>query len=164
MPQFEYQGQVIETQLTWESQQPVLHVGDQIYRPALTELASGQYLLQNGNQREKLVVTQDGDLCQIWYQGQVYRLKRLRALQSGQTPGNQSNRITAPMTGKILQLKAQVGEAVIAHQAVVVIESMKMETAILAPQAGTVTAILCEIGQQVQNGQELMKVEPHGQE
>ena len=45
--------------------------------------------------------------------------------------------LTAPMPGRVLQVRQRPGDAVAAHQTVVVLEAMKMEHAISAPLAGT---------------------------
>jgi len=47
---------------------------------------------------------------------------------------------------------------VLAHQALVVIEAMKMEHAVVTPHSGTVTRIAVQVGQQVQRGDLLAEV------
>jgi len=49
--------------------------------------------------------------------------------------------VTAPMPGTIVDIKVRVGDTVAKGQLVAVLEAMKMETEILAPDAGTVTEI-----------------------
>ena len=49
--------------------------------------------------------------------------------------------VTAPMPGTIVDIKVRVGDSVAKGQLVAVLEAMKMETEILAPDAGTVTEI-----------------------
>ena len=56
------------------------------------------------------------------------------------------------MPGKILAVKAQVGQAVKAGDAILVLEAMKMENDIVAPQDGTVASINCSVGEQVESG------------
>ncbi len=57
--------------------------------------------------------------------------------------------VMAPMDGKILHVKAKVGEPVQEDQTVAVMEAMKMEIQIVAPVAGTVVEIRVEPGQAV---------------
>ena len=52
----------------------------------------------------------------------------------------------------------RAGEAVAAHEPVVVLEAMKMEHSISAPLAGTVTALHVKAGDQVQRGDALAEV------
>ena len=66
--------------------------------------------------------------------------------------------LLAPMPGRVIAVRAAEGASVLAHQAVVVIEAMKMEHAVVAPLAGTVTRVAVAEGQQVQRGDLLAEV------
>ncbi|HIR05653.1 MAG TPA: acetyl-CoA carboxylase biotin carboxyl carrier protein subunit [Candidatus Copromonas faecavium] len=70
--------------------------------------------------------------------------------------GGQS--VDAPMPGKILGVKVNVGDAVTAGQTVVVMEAMKMETEIVAPASGTVTAIHVNSGDMVESGAPMVTI------
>ena len=61
-------------------------------------------------------------------------------------------KISAPMPGKILGVKADAGDAVKKGQVIVVLEAMKMENDIVAPQDGTVASINVTAGQSVESG------------
>jgi 3-methylcrotonyl-CoA carboxylase alpha subunit len=69
--------------------------------------------------------------------------------------------LTAPMPGRVIALRAAEGASVEAHQAVVVIEAMKMEHAVTAPSAGTLTRVLVAEGDQVRRGDVLAEVSPY---
>jgi acetyl-CoA/propionyl-CoA carboxylase biotin carboxyl carrier protein len=66
--------------------------------------------------------------------------------------------LTAPMPGRVIAVRAAEGASVVAHQALVVIEAMKMEHAVVTPLAGTVTHVAVALGQQVQRGDLLAEV------
>ncbi len=66
--------------------------------------------------------------------------------------------LTAPMPGRVLAVHHRPGDAVAAHQAIVVLEAMKMEHAVSAPLAGTVTVVHVQPGDQVQRGDLLAEV------
>jgi len=66
--------------------------------------------------------------------------------------------LTAPMPGRVIAVRAAEGASVLAHQALVVIEAMKMEHAVVTPLAGTVTRMAVSVGQQVQRGDLLAEV------
>ena len=63
--------------------------------------------------------------------------------------------VTAPMPGKILGVKAQVGQAVAKGEAIIVLEAMKMENEIVAPSDGTIATIEVAVGDSVEAGQTL---------
>ena len=57
-----------------------------------------------------------------------------------------SDRITAPMPGRIVLVKVKDGEKVEAGQELVVIEAMKMELSLKAPQATTIASLHAKAG------------------
>lgn len=61
-------------------------------------------------------------------------------------------KVEAPMIGKILAVKVKVGQAVKRGEPVVVLEAMKMENDIVAPQDGVIATIDCKEGDQVESG------------
>ena len=61
-------------------------------------------------------------------------------------------KVEAPMSGKILGVKAQVGQAVKRGEVLLILEAMKMENDIVAPQDGTVASINCAAGDAVETG------------
>ena len=66
--------------------------------------------------------------------------------------------VKAPLPGVVVAVKAQVGQAVKAGEAVVIIEAMKMENEIVAPVAGTVKAIYVQKGASVQTDAPLFEI------
>jgi acetyl-CoA/propionyl-CoA carboxylase biotin carboxyl carrier protein len=66
--------------------------------------------------------------------------------------------LTAPMPGRVIAIRAAEGASVVAHQALVVIEAMKMEHAVVTPLAGTLTRVAVAVGQQVRRGDLLAEV------
>ncbi len=60
--------------------------------------------------------------------------------------------VAAPMPGKILAVKASVGQAVKKGDVIMVLEAMKMENDIVAPQDGTIASINAAAGDSVESG------------
>lgn len=60
--------------------------------------------------------------------------------------------VAAPMPGKILGVKASVGQAVKKGDVMLVLEAMKMENEIVAPSDGTVASINVSVGDSVEAG------------
>lgn len=63
--------------------------------------------------------------------------------------------VTSPMPGKILNVKASVGAAVKKGDVVMILEAMKMENEIVAPEDGTVASINVAAGDAVEAGDTL---------
>ena len=61
-------------------------------------------------------------------------------------------KVSAPMRGKILAVKGTVGQVVKRGDVLAVLEAMKMENDIVAPEDGTVATIDVTVGQTVDTG------------
>jgi 3-methylcrotonyl-CoA carboxylase alpha subunit len=67
-------------------------------------------------------------------------------------------RLTAPMPGKVVSFAVKAGDTVKAGQPLAVMEAMKMEHTIAAPADGEVLELLYAPGDQVAEGEELLKL------
>jgi len=67
--------------------------------------------------------------------------------------------ITAPMPGKILDIKVNVGDVVTENQVLAVLEAMKLENEIVAPRAGTITAVVATKGAPIDVGQTIVVIQ-----
>ena len=63
-----------------------------------------------------------------------------------------SVKVTAPMPGKILAVKASTGQTVKRGDVLLILEAMKMENEVVAPQDGTVASINVAEGAMVESG------------
>ena len=63
-----------------------------------------------------------------------------------------SVQITAGAAGKVFKIEKNVGAAVKKGDAVVILEAMKMEIPVVAPQDGTVASIDVAVGDAVEAG------------
>ena len=77
------------------------------------------------------------------------------AAPAKKSAGTGSIHVEAGAAGKVLKINASVGQAVKAGDAVVTIESMKMEIPMVAPKDGTVLSIDVAVGDSVEAGQVL---------
>jgi urea carboxylase len=69
-----------------------------------------------------------------------------------------SRAITSHIAGNLWQIKLKVGDSVQAGEVVAIVESMKMEIAVMATVTGKVTQILCNEGMPVSAGQNLIVI------
>jgi len=67
--------------------------------------------------------------------------------------------ITAPMGGKVLEVKVQPGDSVNEDDEVLILEAMKMELPVVATSTGTVKEINCKSGDVVEADAVLITVE-----
>jgi biotin carboxyl carrier protein len=65
--------------------------------------------------------------------------------------------VASPIAGTVLEVRCEVGDAVVRGQTLLVIEAMKMETAIAASGDGTIRRILVAAGDTVLENQTLVE-------
>jgi acetyl-CoA/propionyl-CoA carboxylase biotin carboxyl carrier protein len=73
--------------------------------------------------------------------------------------GSGSANVTVPMQGTIVKVMVEVGQAVEAGEAVLILEAMKMENAVHAERSGVVTAIRVTPGDSVSAGDVVVVIE-----
>jgi acetyl-CoA carboxylase biotin carboxyl carrier protein len=63
--------------------------------------------------------------------------------------------IRSEITGTVWKIVAQAGDALAADDTIMILESMKMEIPVVAPEAGRVVELLVAEGAPVREGQEV---------
>jgi len=66
--------------------------------------------------------------------------------------------VCAHITGTVWKIQVKVGDQVEAEQSLVILESMKMEMPVEAPEAGQVSRIAVSEGQAVEEGDVLVEL------
>lgn len=75
-----------------------------------------------------------------------------KAAAPKKSAGAGSVKVNAPMPGKILSVKAEVGQAMKKGDVVCILEAMKMENEVVAPEDGTIASIDVAAGDSVEAG------------
>ena len=68
------------------------------------------------------------------------------------TAGAGNIKVNSPMPGKILGVKVSVGQAVKKGEVIFILEAMKMENEVVAPEDGTIASISVATGDSVEAG------------
>ena len=102
------------------------------------------------------VLLHDGRHLTLMYDGHHEDLHYLDplAFEAGEDGGG--GKLTAPMPGKVVAVRVQLGDAVKKGQPLIIVEAMKMEHTIIAPADGVVQAINANVGDQVDEKLELI--------
>ena len=85
------------------------------------------------------------------------RMAELHRLMPFKAPPDMSRFLLSPMPGLLVDVAVQPGQKVQAGERVAVIEAMKMENALKAPQDSTIKHILVQKGQTVEKNQMLLQ-------
>ena len=109
-------------------------------------------------QRLRLSVYRHGNELDVFTQqahARVHLIDPLRHRDEETAAG----RLTALMPGRVVAIMVKEGQVVKQGDPVAVTEAMKMEHTLTAPHDGTVSAILCAVGDQLAEGVELLRLE-----
>ena len=101
-------------------------------------------------------VLRSGDDVIVFADGENHRLAIYNPMRAAATADAGGGRLTAPMPGKVVSVKAEPGARVARGTPLMVLEAMKMEHTIAAPADGVVEAIRFHAGEQVDEGAELV--------
>jgi len=74
--------------------------------------------------------------------------------------GGFTDSVASPMPGSVIKINVQPGETVKKGQTLVIVEAMKMENEVRAPNDAVVSKVLVQSGQQVGAGETLITLAP----
>jgi biotin carboxyl carrier protein len=119
---------------------------------------------QSGNRSYRCVRTVFADEETIVVGGRQHRVavsdpRSLRGQRKRPGAGNGALHIKASMPGRVARVLVAPGEAVVAHQGIVVIEAMKMQNELKAARDGRIGEVRVAAGDKVTSGQVLAVLE-----
>mgnify|MGYP005811075743 CR=1 FL=1 len=120
-----------------------LHTAEGTTEVALEHGRDGETTLVFGRERSKFSASVEGDAVHVHLDGRTYTLVYRHPLDrlAVQHHGAKDRQVQAPMPGALIAVHVKPGEAVKRGQALLVMESMKMETTVVAPRDGVVEAV-----------------------
>ena len=114
-------------------------------------------ILEQGDKRTRIAVAAGADGVWVGWPGGSALLSHDR---EGPRDTVDSDDIRAPMTGRVIEVKAAVGAEVRRDDLLVILEAMKMEYRLCAPRDGRISDVRCAAGQLVDLGQTLVALAP----
>jgi len=140
----------------------VLHVGEEAVPIALSDAEGGGQLLSLGNKISRVLVAPDGDLVHVHFDGSTFTVRYVDPVRryGSHAGGGAEDIAEAPMPGVVIAVHVKEGQSVSAGDTLMVIESMKLETAIKAWRTGAVAAVHVGVGQTFQRGAPLLALAP----
>jgi len=126
-----------------------LHAGDESIAVGLRPRGEHAHELLVGDDVRRVYVAVRGDAIHVHLDGESHLLTYSHSLErfAGEAAESAESVARAPMPGAVIAVEVQPGQAVQRGQLMMVIESMKMETAINAPHDGLVQTVHVAVGQ-----------------
>ena len=123
-------------------------------------LQGEELLAEIDGTRQRLRAIRRGETLYLQWRGELHAITRFDPIAAVEASHAQHGGLSAPMNGSIVRVLVEPGQTVEAGAALVVLEAMKMEHSIRAPEAGTVKALYCREGEMVSEGAVLVELEP----
>lgn len=147
--EFKVNGEMAEVTVAREGQEWLL--GE--YRASV--LTDGRIMVRLDGRSRIAHSAKVGDVWWVHIDGHIFCIEKTEA---GSADGDSDGGMTAPMPGKILEVKVADGQTVEAGELLLVMEAMKMEHRIVAPTDGVVAKVNFSMGDQVQQGDVLVEM------
>ncbi|MFD1710431.1 acetyl/propionyl/methylcrotonyl-CoA carboxylase subunit alpha [Ottowia sp. GY511] len=156
---FDYRGEPVIAKLRYLDDGLSLKVGEADAAPlAFTALPGGAIDVRYGADRQVVQVYPLGEVEHVFGTRGAAAITELDVLSHAGESGAEGGRLTAPMPGKVVSFAVKAGDKVSKGQPLAVMEAMKMEHTIAAPQDGVVEELLFVPGDQVMDGDELLRL------
>ncbi|SDU05503.1 3-methylcrotonyl-CoA carboxylase alpha subunit [Pseudomonas pohangensis] len=127
--------------------------------PGLIQLHGDFLQVEQDGLRSQHLAIRRGDNLYLQWQDELLCVQCYDPIAAAEASHHQHGGMTAPMNGSIVRILVEVGQAVEAGTALVVLEAMKMEHSIRAAEAGVVKALYCSEGELVNEGTTLVELE-----
>jgi 3-methylcrotonyl-CoA carboxylase alpha subunit len=119
---------------------------------------SGEFELDFAGNRQTVNVYLDDATAHVFAAKGATKITAVDRLAHAGDTQAEGGRLTAPMPGKVVSFAVKAGDKVSRGQPLAVMEAMKMEHTIAAPADGTVEELLFAPGEQVGEGDELLRM------
>ena len=137
-----------------------LHVGEGSFAVTATPPVDGCIELTLDGVRQRVHVVQHGDVAHVHVAGRTWRVTLHDPVKDASTSSAESDQCSAPMPGTVIALHVKPGDRVTSGQALVVIESMKMQMTLDAARDGVVAEVCCAVGESFERDTPLVRLEP----
>lgn len=148
-------GDPSQIKVTRQSNGARLSLDNKIMNSTLTAAGESSIICIDGLSA-KISYVVDRDMVLIHAFGRTWRASIIDPAERELLAGNQSDIAKAPMPGVTIEVMVSVGDEVSSGQALLIIESMKMQMEIKASRDGTVEQINARVGESFASGAALV--------
>lgn len=134
-------------------------IGGRPHRCALTG-GAGAVTVTVDARAERVWIAVERDTVHVHAFGRAFRLSVTDPVERALAAADEADVATAPMPGTVVAVAVEAGDEVHVGQPLVVIESMKMQSEIVASRDGTVERVLLAVGETFDRGAALVGLVP----
>ena len=135
-----------------------LEIGGQHHALHVHALSNDLFDITLDAERHRLSIHQRGAIIEVFGDTLHARLSLVDPFARSTDGDTHAGQLVTQMPGRVLALLVSAGQQVSKGQPLVVTEAMKMEHTLSAPHDGTVAELLCQVGDQVAEGTELLRL------
>ncbi|WP_432727928.1 acetyl-CoA carboxylase biotin carboxylase subunit [Variovorax sp. W6] len=156
---FEFRGAEQTAVLTYKRDGSLwLEAGGAAGPLVIGQFPTGEFEVEFAGTRQTLDVHFDGATAHVFASKGATKITAIDRLAHAGDTQAEGGRLTAPMPGKVVSFAVKAGDKVSRGQPLAVMEAMKMEHTIAAPADGTVEELMFAPGEQVAEGDELLRM------
>jgi biotin carboxyl carrier protein len=152
-------GEPQEVVLTRARRGDTLFLGDKAHRASLRPVGRA-YELSLDDRIERIWLVVEHDTVHVHALGRAWRLEVVDPVEQSLRATEHADGAAAPIPGVVVSAAVAPGDTVTVGQQLMVIESMKMESEIVAWRDGTVQGVGVQVGESFERGAVLVTLEP----
>lgn len=133
------------------------------FRGSLRPYGDG-YELTLGPRTEPMWIVVDRDTIHVHAFGRAWTLTVVDPVERARHGGSSEDMATAPMPGTVITVAVESGQEVAQGEQLVVIESMKMQSEIVAVRDGIVDKVFLAVGDTFERGAPLVSLVPDAEQ
>ena len=144
-------------------EEATVFIDGRLHRCSL-HLAGDAYELRCDDRTERVWLAVQGDLVFVHAFGRAWELTVVDPVERARAAAVQADLAIAPMPGTVVKVAVEAGDQVSSGQPLVVIESMKMQSEIIATRDGVVDRVFLDVGENFDRGAALVALAPEDED
>ena len=137
-----------------------IRFGERTRRAGLRQLGDGEAIVTLDGRPERVWIATQGDDVFVHARGRAWQVTAVDDVDAAHGHGAADDTVISPMPGTVVGVSVVPGSAVKRGETLIVIESMKLETAIKSPRDGVVATLPLAPGATFDRGAILATLNP----
>jgi len=148
---FKLNNQLYNVNIEEDESTVVVEIDGEEHRVEYTQLDTNLFSIILDGKSLTIGTFKSGKQLQVFYDGNLYELESISGRELSKTGGFGSGlEVISPMPSRVVKILKKEGDDVEQNEGVVVVEAMKMESELKAPQSGKIKTIKVKEGDAVE--------------